>query len=218
MFVAKRYLLIIFSILFTCPLAAQTYDGNKGYSNYNKQDKSFFSPNLRAKHSISLGLISGKNTPFGKDSENYFGNGFHLGYNYLLLGQKTKIKRRNNKVKTRDIIKSSLGFHIDALSGGEFLITAKYYNPMIKVKGILITYSFLSEFGLGLHKLPTVLNDDQLKFNFSLELIRMRFYKIPLYLHFTTNYDLSNNFLNTERKNLQFVAGIRFYIYKKRYK
>ena len=220
--------LIICSTIIGQYLGAQTYDGAKGYSVYHKQDKSFVSPDLRVKHSISIGLIAGGNSPFGSNddsengsnnsSENTMGTGFHLGYNYLILEQKKKIKKRKNKVKTRDVVKASIGFHADVLNGGEFLLTAKYYNPFLRAKGFIMTYYFLSEYGLGIHKLPTFLNDDQLKFNFSLELIRIRFFKTPLYLHFNTNYDLSNNFLNTDRKNLQFMGGLRFYFYKNKYR
>lgn len=214
MSVVLRYFLTFFSILTWCAINAQTYDGVKGHSVYHKQDKSFVTPDLRGKHSISTGFIVGHNSPF-VGSPN---TGLHLGYNYLILAQKKKVKKKRDKIKTRTIIRSSFGIHADIFGGGDLLITAKYFTHLLKFKGLLNSYYFFSEYGLGVHKLPTIMEDDQLKFNFSLEIMRMRLYKLPLYFHLTTNYDLSNNFLDADRKNIGIMGGFRLYFYKNKYR
>jgi len=192
---------------------AQTYDGMKGYSVYHRYDKSFVTPDLRGKHAVSFGMIMSGNSPFGDEFKpNY---GIHLGYNYLIFYKRKKKKLFSKKSKFHDEIKAGLGLHLSVLSHHEFLFTAKYFTPLLPIRGKLMSWYIFSEYGLGLHKLPTtIISTGAMKVNFSLELFRIRIGKTPLNLHFTTNYALSNNLMVKEPIDLGFVGGLRYYFYK----
>ena len=212
MFKTKQILL--FSLLFECFLVgAQTYDGMKGHGVYHEYDKSFITPDLRGKHSMSFGTIITGNSPFGDNFKP--GLGVHLGYNYLVFYKRKKKRLFSKKIKFHDEIKAGLGVHLGILSQNEFLFTAKYFTPILPIRGKLLSWYIFSEYGLGVHKLPTT-NEKSgaLKMNFSLELFRIRFGKSPFILHFTTNYALSNNLFVKEPIDFGFIGGLRYYFYK----
>lgn len=193
---------------------AQTFDGMKGHGIYKSYDKSFITPDLRGKHSVSFGTILSGNSPFG-DTFNP-GFGVHLGYNYLIFYKRQKKKLFSKKTKFHDEIKAGLSFHLGVLSDNEFLFTAKYFTPILPIRGKLLSWYIFSEYGLGLHKLPTTSSPTgEIKLNFSLELFRIRVGKTPLNLHFTTNYAIGNNLFIKEPINFGFVGGLRYYFYKK---
>jgi len=209
-----KVLTLILPLFFSYFCLSQTYDGNKGNGIYKQYDKSFISPELRGKHSISFGTILSGNSPFGDTFKP--GLGIHLGYNYLIFYKRQKKKLFSKKIKYHDEIKAGLSFHIGILSDKELLFTAKYFAPILPIRGKLISWYIFSEYGLGIHKLPTKLSPtNEIKVNFSLELFRIRIGKTPLNLHFTTNYALSNNLFIKEPINLGFVGGLRYYFYKK---
>lgn len=192
----------------------QTYDGMKGHGVYKKHDKSFITPDYRGKHSVSFGIVGTGNSAF---TENYTpGYGVHLGYNYLIFRRRKKKRIASKKVKFHDEIKAGLGIHLGIINDKEFFFTAKYFYPILPIRGKLVSWYIFSEYGLGIHKLPTVVSpENELKMNFSLELFRIRFGKSPLNLNVTANYALSNNLFIKEPVDLGFIVGFRYYFYKK---
>lgn len=209
-----KHSILILALMVTQTLIGQGYDGNKGYGIYKKYDKSFITPDYRGKHSISFGVIGTGNSAF---TEDYLpGVGVHLGYNYLVFNRRQKKRIRNKKVKFHDEIKAALGVHLGFINDKEFLFTAKYFYPILPIRGKMMSWYILSEYGLGVHKLPLVVSpENEMKLNFSLELFRIRFGKSPLNFHVTANYALSNNLFIKEPLDIGFVTGFRFYFYKK---
>jgi len=208
-----KHILHIIFLITTFSSVSQQYDGNKGFSAYEEQNSSLISTKLRGKHSASIGLLSSFNSPFYEDMPKQFG--FHIGYNYIILGEKTRYIEKREKTKTRDLYNHIFGLQADILTDNEYLITAKYFKPFLGYRGLIFDVRFFSEYGLGIHHLPTYLAQEKMtKFNFSLEFIRLQFLKSSFFIHAGTNYDLSNNFLNVERKNIQFNAGFKYYIFK----
>lgn len=183
----------------------------KGYSIYQKYDQSFVTPFLRGKHSVSIGGVA---SIYGPSMFSLNGNiGAHLGYNYLVIGER-KLKL-SKKGKTRDEVRFGLGLHCYLQRQGEFSLMGTVYRPLIKTKGRIFSWYLLSEYGLGYHKTINLPFDDKpYKIDLSVELFRLRFGKLPMYVHLTGNYALSNDFLSKERLNVGFIGGLRYYIYK----
>ena len=184
-----------------------------GYGAYQKQDKSFITSDLRGKHAVSVGFYTSINTPLGDNSIPLFGG--HIGYNYLILSKKDKYYKKRNKTKSRIIINSYLGLHFDFSTRKEYLINLKLFHPLLRAKGFLITWMLFNEIGIGVHHLPDYLNpSNSINPNLSLEILRLKFIKIPLFITATTNYDLKNDFTVPERKNVEMMFGLKYYIYK----
>lgn len=183
----------------------------KGYSIYQKYDQSFVTPFLRGKHSVSIGGVT---SVYGPSVVNVNRNyGAHLGYNYLVIGER-KLKL-SKKGKTRDEVRFGLGLHCYIQGQGEFSVMGTVYRPMGNTKGRIFSWYFLSEYGLGYHKTINLLFDDKPnKLDLSVELFRLRIGKLPMYIHLTGNYALSNDFLAKDRLNVGFIGGLRYYIYK----
>ena len=205
------YLLIIIGFY----INGQTYDGMKGNGVYKKYDKSFVTPHLRAKHSISLAPILSFNSPFTSDVEPSFGA--HIGYNYLIFKRRKKKKLNKKKVKYKDEVKMGFGLHLGLLTQDEKLIMGKFYYPTIPIRGKALSWYLFSEIGIGAHKLSTFNGSSRpWKFNASLEIFRLRFGKSPLHIHLTGNYAVwSNNLFIKEPINLGLIGGLRYYFYKK---
>jgi hypothetical protein len=203
---------------------AQEYDGLKGYGTYKKYDKSYIHPKLRGKHSLSLGMIGAISSPIMDANENDSipdnGSNFnptvgvHVGYNYLFVKKRKRIF--GGLEKYRDEITSGFGFHLSILSKGEYFIMANYYNPFFSLKGKMLSFYFLNEYGLGIHQ-PR-LNDNGLiekkKLNIAIEFLRIRLGKSHLNLHFTMNYHWDNDLFGKDRIKMGFMGGLRYYIYK----
>lgn len=225
----KHFLLILFV---GCSHLAFLQNGNdlQGFSAFKKYDDSFITPSLRGKHSISLGgLIGVYGSQTGAfigadDSPNGNGSasngvtpslGFHLGYNYLVLEQR-RIKR-SKKLKFRDEFALALGGHVSIFTNNEWMVMGNVYRHFFGFKSRFFSWSFFSEYGIGLHKTASFLAlDKPLKIDLSLELFRMRFVKQPLYLHAQFNYATSNDFLAKDRVNVGFYGGLRYYFYKRK--
>lgn len=212
--------LIFFSIIIVLNASAQYDFDVKGYSAYKAYDDSFITPNLRGKHSISFGGLIGM---YGTQTGAIFTNessaspnfGIHLGYNYIVLSQ--RILKSSKKNKTRDELKYILGAHLNILSNNDMFLMATFYKKLIGTNGRLFSWSFFSEYGLGIHKSENVFESSRpLKIDLSLEIFRMRFVKQPLFLHGQFNYATSNDFLSKDKLNLGFYGGIRYYFYKKK--
>lgn len=219
-----RKTLVIIVLLFGVQSYAQEYDGLKGYGVYHQYDKSYISPTLRGKHSISLGAIGALSSPIGKsdgaDSLNQSGAslntsiGFHVGYNYLIMKKRKRIF--GGLEEYRDEVKSGFGVHLSFLTKGEFFFMANYFNPFFSLKGKALSFYFINEYGIGVHK-PKMEEDeiaDGLKLNLSLEAIRIRLGKSHFNLHLTVNYHANNKLFGKERIKMGFTAGLRYYIYK----
>ena len=205
-----RYLIAFLTLINITCLAQEEV---KGYGAYQKQDKSFITSDLRGKHAVSIGFYTSINTPLGDDLIPLLGG--HFGYNYLILSKKDKYKKKKNKTKSRILIDSYLGFHFDFSIKNEFLINLKLYHPLIRAKGFLFTWLLFNEIGIGVHHLPDYLNpSNSVNPNLSLEILRLKFIKIPLFITATTNYDLKNDFTVPERKNIEMMFGLKYYIYK----
>jgi len=212
-----RYLIAFLTLINITCLAQEEV---KGYGAYQKQDKSFITSDLRGKHSVSIGFYNSVNSPFIYDTiPPVFG--VHLGYNYLILSKKEKYKKKKNITKSRTIINSYLGLHFDFSTQYEFLINLKFYHPIIRIQGVLMTWLLFNEIGVGLHQLPYNLDQSlipntssRIKPNLALELLRIKFYKAPLFITASTNYDLTNDFSVPEPKNIEFMFGLKYYIYK----
>ncbi len=224
-----RYLIAFLTLINITCLAQEEV---KGYGAYQKQDKSFITSDLRGKHAVSIGFYNSLNTPSEKNyvpiydtlslNQNTSYNqdviplfGVHVGYNYLILSKKDKYKKKKNKTKSRTIINSYLGLHFDFSTRKEYLINLKLYHPLIRAKGFLFTWLLFNEIGIGVHHLPDYLNpSNSVNPNLSLEVLRLKFIKIPLFITATTNYDLKNDFTVPERKNVEMMFGLKYYIYK----
>lgn len=212
-----KYFLLLSFFSLSISLYAQTKQNTTGYSDYVKYDKSFISNNTRAKHSLSLGISNSYNSPFNDQS--IPSNGLHVGYNYLIIKRYGKYIQELDKVKTKNVIKHAFGVHIDAFYKNETLINVRYYRSMLLLNLGLFEIHLFNEYGLGIHKLPDDLNQKgKTALNFSFEVIRLKFFNAPLFIHGTLNYDLSNKFLVPERKNLQTTFGLRYYFYKNKYR
>lgn len=207
------FILLIAFVLNSNFSVAQHYDGMRGVSTFKRYDNGFISPDMRGKHSVSLGLNAAVNSPFDSLTQPLIGG--HLGYNYLLI-----IKRKRFfgiKENSRDEIKMGFGFHLTVLQNKEFFMTANYFNPFIGAKGKALSLYLFNEVGLGIHRSPmTTESPSSLGFTASLEVLRIRFGKSPLNLHLTMNYRTSNSLLAKDRLMMTFMGGLRYYIYKKK--
>ncbi len=110
-----------------------------------------------------------------------------------------------------------MGLHIDFFTKNEWLVNVKLYHPLIRTKGLLLTWMFFNEIGIGVHKRPNYLNpSNSLNPNLSLEILRIKFYRAPLFITASSNYDLKNDFSIPEPKNIEFMLGLKYYFFKNR--
>jgi hypothetical protein len=184
----------------------------KGFSAYKPYDKSFITNDLRKKNTVSFGPLIGV---YGRNLDGFVPSvGLHLGYNYLII-ERRKVKL-SLKTKYRNEVKLGFGLHLNILSQDEQMLMLNFYRPFAAIKGKLLSWYFLSSYSLGWHKITNGPDDlKPNKFNFGLELLRLRIGKLPFHLQVGINYDLSNNFLDTERLNGGFLFGMRYDIFKK---
>lgn len=207
------FILLIALVLNSNYSVAQHYDGMRGVSTFKKYDNGYISPDMRGKHSVSLGINAAVSSPFNSLTRPQFGG--HLGYNYLLI-----VKRKRFfgiKENSRDEIKMGFGLHLTVLQNKEFFMTANYFNPFIGAKGKVFSLYLFNEIGIGVHRSPiTIESPASLGFTASLEVLRLRFGKSPLNLHLTMNYRTSNSLLAKDQLMISFMGGLRYYIYKKK--
>lgn len=188
------------------------YDGMKGQGVFNKYDQSYINPDTRGKHSVSLGFMASVTSQTSEFMPSWAA---HLGYNYLIIKKRKRFL--GFKETMRDEIKRGFGMHFTLLSEGQFYLTANYYDPFVGLKGKIFSLYLINEYGIGVHRYTGI--DDGLNktaLTLSLEILRIRFGKSPLFLHFTANYATKNNFLGKDRLDLGLVGGLRYYIFKKK--
>ncbi|MEZ4922391.1 MAG: hypothetical protein R2780_04400 [Crocinitomicaceae bacterium] len=208
-----RHLIIWIIVLTWIPFVNAQYDGMKGQSSYQKYDKSYINPDTRGKHSVSLGVMASLTTPFDNDVVPSWA--VHAGYNYLIIKKRKRIF--GIKETVRDETNAGFGLHFTLMKESQFYVMANYYNPFFGVRGKLLSLYFFNEYGIGFHRFNDVeLSTGKTAFNFSLEFLRVRFGKSPLYLHLTANYGVKNNLLAKERLDFGFLGGLRYYIFKKK--
>ena len=202
-------------LLFVSSLACHTVLGQdlkqKGFSAYKPYDKSFITTDLRGKHAVSLGpLVS----VYGQDLDDFVPNfGAHIGYNYLVI-ERREVKF-SRKTKFRNEVKLAFGLHFNLFAENEKMLLLNFYRPLSTYKGKILSWYFFSSYYLGWHNITNG-NEDLKpnKFNLGLEVLRIRIGKLPLHLHAGINYDLSNNFLGTDRLNGGILFGLRYDIFK----
>lgn len=183
----------------------------KGFGVYTKYDESFITPDLKGKHSGAIGPAFIMYTPNFVDLIPSIG--FQAGYNYIVL-KKRKIKA-SFKDRYREETVFGLGLNASFYREGQFSITASFYKPLIQSYGRLLSWTFLSEYGLGaLRGTPPAEEPNKIRFNLNVEIFRLRIGKLPLYLHSNFDYDIQNDFLAKDRINLGISGGLRYYIYK----
>lgn len=207
-----RYIIATYFLFFGLLTYAQQ-NKTYGFSTFKKQDNSFITSNLRVKHSVSVGISNSLNAPFDENLTPLIGG--HIGYNFLILSKKDKYNKKKNITKSRTIINTYLGVHLDFFTKKEFLVNIKFYHPLIRAKGLIFTWMFFNEIGVGFHKRPNYLNPSNLiNPNLSLEILRIKFYKAPLFITASSNYDLKNDFSIPEPKNIEFMFGLKYYFFK----
>ncbi len=197
----------------TFSAVGQTFEGlnRKSPTAYREYDKSFVSPTLRGKHGVSLGFYVGLNSPVNDVQPNM---AYHIGYNYLVFKKRKRIM--GHKEKYRDEVKFGFGAHlqIEPRHGTYFMLN--YFNPFFSLKGRILSWYFLNEFGIGFYKGKHIKAEfeDKLTGNASLEVLRIRFGKSPLVLHSTLNFNLKNNMFGEEKAQIGAMLGARYYFYK----
>jgi hypothetical protein len=210
-FLSFLVLLVVFSVNSKITFG-QNYDGLKGYGVYQKYDKSYISPDLKAKHSVSLGFSGGLLSPHYDDLKP--APGAHVGYNYIIYKKRKRLF--GIKEVERDEIKMGFGAHLTVFSTKEWYFNVNYLNPLISKRGKLLSFYFINEFGLGLHSSPPKLEaETEIDFNMSLEFMRIRFGKSPLNLCFTAHFDPKGSFFEKQRVELDGIVSLRYYIQKK---
>ena len=199
-------ILLILAVLISVLSSAQDLK-NRGFSNYKEYDNSFITPNYRKKHVLSIGGIA--NTYGSNFAELVPNFGAHIGYNFLII-ERRKIKF-TTKTIFRNETKFGFGIHFNYLSKGEFMLLTNYYRPLFTSKGRMLSWYFFCSYGLGLHKTYDELNADKpYRFDATLEFIRLRFGKSPLYLNLILNYDLANNSLGKDRMNIGILGSFKY--------
>lgn len=175
-------------------------------------DKSFISPDLRSKHSISLGIVNVQTTP---DQTLEASGSWHIGYNYLILNQR-KLKLSLKDKKRTEM--RAIGLHFTKVGTDEHYLMGTFFNPLIALKGRAFSFYFLSEYGLGYHYKKELLATDpnNFKYHISLEVLRFRLGRMPLYLHLTGTYAISNKLLKKEPWEIGYMGGLRYYFYQGR--
>ena len=200
-------------LLISNSLSAQNFDGlnRKGSTIYREYDKSHVSPLLRGKHGVSLGFYIGLNSPVNDFIPN---PAYHIGYNYLVFKKRKRIM--GHKEKYRDEVKFGFGAHLQIEPNHGTYFMLNYYNSFFSLKGRILSWYFINEFGIGIYKGNHIKEEyqDKLTGNASLELLRIRFGKSPLVLHSTLNFNLKNNMFSEEKAQLGIMFGVRYYFYK----
>ena len=190
----------------------QQYDGNKGSSAYQKYDKSYISPDLKGKHSVSIGVSGALLSPHYDDIVPV--PGAHVGYNYIIY--KSRKRLFGIKEVERDEVKMGLGAHFSIFANKEWFFNINYLNPLVSLRGKLFSLYLINEIGLGLHSSPAKLEKGpEIDLNLSLELLRIRFGKSPLNICLTGYFDPAGSFFSKERVDLNGVVSLRYYIQSK---
>ena len=178
-----------------------------------RYDKSFIAPDLRSKHCISLGILNAQTTP---DQTVEASGSWHIGYNYLILNQRKLKLSLKDRQRTE---MRAIGVHYTNVGKGEHYLMGTFFNPLIALKGRAFSFYFFSEYGLGYHynsnKVLTA-EESKIKYHLSLELFRFRLGRIPLYLHLTGTYAISNKLLKKEPWEIGYLGGLRYYFYRGR--
>ena len=113
----------------------------------------------------------------------------------------------------------AVGLHYTHVREGEHYLMATFFNPLIALKGRAFSFYFFSEYGLGYHynkPLFSTFEEPSFRYHISLEAFRFRLGRIPLYLHLTATYAISNKLLKKEPWEIGYLGGLRYYFYRGR--
>lgn len=203
--------IIIFLLLFHVNLIAQERDGQALSFPEEKYDQSYISPSLRSKHSISLGLLNVQTTP---DQNFVVNQSLQIGYNYLVLNDRKLVLALKDINRTE---LNSIGLHLTLVNPEEHYLMGTFFSSKLAKKGRFVSFYFLSEVGLGYHYKKSLQDFNQNRVNTSLllEFIRFRAGRIPLYMSISGTYALTNNLFNKTPIVLGYMAGLRYYFYRK---
>lgn len=206
-----RTILFIFSMLLCTSLFSQEKRGNILSFEKEKYDQSYITPSLRGKHSFSLGFMNVQTTP---DQNLTVNQSVHLGYNYLILSERKLFLALKDIDRTE---MNSLGVHFTYVNPREHYFMGTFNSSFLAIKGRLLSFYFLSELGLGYHYKRELEDFGQNKLNvsFLVDFVRFRPGRIPLYLHLSGTYALSNNLFNKTPIILGYMVGLRYYFYRK---
>lgn len=201
----------IFFLLLPINLLAQEIGGSAISFSEEKYDESYITPSLRGKHSISLGLLNIQTTPDQKLGAN---QSLQIGYNYLVLKERKLILALKDKYRTE---MNSVGLHFTLVNPHEHYLMGTYFNSFLAKKGRFFSFYFLSEVGVGYHYKRKLQTFNQNRFNMSilLEFIRLRIGRIPMYMNISGTYALTNNLFNKTPIIIGYMAGLRYYFYRK---
>lgn len=201
------FLLLVFSTLYS-----QNEEGEFISFPESKYDNSYISPHLRGKHALSLGLQSVQTTPSVNLQVN---QSVHLGYNYLILKERKLLLALQDKYRTE---MNALGLHFTYVNPEEHYLMGTFFHSKLGLKGRLMSFYFLSEFGLGYHYKKDLINYNKRKTNITVmvDFVKFRFGRLPMHLNFAGTYALSNNLFNKTPIVLGYMAGIRYYFYRKK--
>ena len=205
------FVLLIAFIVYSPSCCAQEYDGLKGFSTFQKYDKTYISPDLRAKHAVSLGGGAGLLSPQAEVDPTFGG---HLGYNYIIYKKRKRLF--GIKETLRDEVHMGIGAHLTVFANKEWFFSINYLNPLVSLKGKFLSLYFLNEIGIGAHSSP-VKNEveAEVDLNLSLELLRLRFGKSPLNICLTGYFDAGRSMFSKERMDVAAALTLRYYIQSK---
>ena len=206
-----RILLSLLTLLTFSLVFGQVDGGVASTSVDQKYDKSYVSPDLRSKHCISIGYLNAQTTP---DQSIEPSGSWHIGYNYLILNQRKLKLALKDRQRTE---MKAVGLHFTRVRAGEHYLMATLFNPLISMKGRALSLYFLSEYGLGYHYNTDInTGETDFRYHISLEILRLRVGRLPLYMHITGTYALSNKLLQKAPWEVGYLAGFRYYFYQGR--
>ncbi len=189
----------------------QIESGVASTSANQQYDKSYISPDLRSKHCISFGFLNAQTTP---DQTLEPSGSIHIGYNYLILNQRRLKLALKDKNRTE---MKAVGLHYTYVQEGEHYLMGTLFRPFIAKKGRIVSFYLFSEYGLGYHYKKSLLAEQSnFRYHVSLEALRIRIGRLPLYIYLTGTYAITNRLFKKEPHEIGYLGGIRYYFYKGR--
>mgnify|MGYP001304672207 CR=1 FL=1 len=210
--VTMRCSTLLFLMVLSLSLFAQN-EGDEVISfSESTYDDSYISPHLRGKHSFSLGLQSVQTTPSANLQVN---QSVHLGYNYLILKERKLLLALEDKYRTE---MNAIGVHFTYVNPEEHYLMGTFFHSKLGLKGRLLSFYFLSEFGLGYHYKKDLQNFGKRKTNITVlvDFVKFRFGRLPMHLNLAGTYALSNNLFSKTPIVLGYMAGVRYYFFRKK--
>ncbi|MCH2233130.1 MAG: hypothetical protein MK078_02670 [Crocinitomicaceae bacterium] len=109
----------------------------------------------------------------------------------------------------------SVGLHYTQVAQGEHDLMGTLFNPFIAKKGRIVSFYLLSEYGLGYHYKRDLFSETStVRYHVSLEFLRIRVARFPMYIHLTGTYEITNKLLQKEPIEIGYFGGLRYYFYR----